>query len=293
MSLNSGGEIETTEIFPSSVRVKRLTYREADEIIADGNSPEAALLRSIDAMAKHNFKRRLASGAINIEMPETHISLVNGEILIEPVMRHRSADMVRECMLLAGEGAGIWALQRNLPIPYIEQETGDIPEEILPGMAGAFQLRRCMRPRLLSVKPGLHRGLGMTTYTQVTSPLRRYTDLLAHIQIRAFLRNAEPLSADEVSARMVAGEAAAAAVAQAERASTSHWTAVFLSGKKDSAWDAVALEKKGNRWTLAIPALALVTQVPLRNDPAPNDTIKLILKSVNIPKGEAVFIAEN
>jgi exoribonuclease-2 len=193
-------------------------------------------------------------------------------------------------MLLAGEGAGIWALQRNLPIPYIEQETGDIPEEILPGMAGAFQLRRCMRPRLLSVKPGLHHGLGMNTYTQVTSPLRRYTDLLAHIQIRAFLRNAGLLSADEIAARMIAGEASASAVAQAERASRSHWTAVFLSGKKDSTWDAVALEKKGNRWTLAVPALALETQVPLRNDPAPNDTVILILKSVNIPKGEVIFV---
>jgi exoribonuclease-2 len=278
MSLNSSGEIEATEIFPSIVKVKQLTYRETDEIIADGNGPEAALLRDIDGLAQRNFKRRLVSGAIHLEMPETHISLINGQVSIEPIVRYHSADLVRECMLLAGEGAGIWALQRNVPIPYIEQETGDIPAEILPGMAGAFQLRRCMRPRLLSVKPGLHQGLGMNTYTQVTSPLRRYTDLLAHIQIRAFLQNAGPLSADEVAARMIAGEAAAVAVAQAERASRSHWTAVFLSGKKGSSWEAVALEKKGNRLTLAIPALALETQVPLRNDPAPNDTLRLILK---------------
>jgi exoribonuclease-2 len=255
MSLNDSGEIETVEIFPSKVRVKRLTYQETDEITADRNSPEAALLRDIDALAKRNFKRRLVSGAINIEIPETHISLINGQVSIEPVMRYRSADTVRECMLLAGEGAGIWALQHNLPIPYIEQETGDIPEEVFPGMAGAFQLRRCMRPRLLSVKPGLHRGLGMNTYTQVTSPLRRYTDLLAHIQIRAFLRNVDPLSADEIAARMIAGEASAVAVTQAERASRSHWTAVYLSDKKDSAWDAVALEKKETAGRLRFPPL--------------------------------------
>jgi len=41
-----------------------------------------------------------------------------------------------------------------------------------------------------------------------------------------------------------------------------------------------------------IPALALETQVPLRQEMALNDPLKLILKSVNIPAGEAVFIAE-
>jgi len=97
--------------------------------------------------------------------------------------------MVRECMLLAGEGAGLWCLQRNLPVPYIMQETGDLPDETFEGIAGYYQLRRCMRPRSLSTRPGQHSGLGLDTYIQVTSPLRRYTDLLAHLQIRAVLRN--------------------------------------------------------------------------------------------------------
>jgi exoribonuclease-2 len=151
-----------------------------------------------------------------------------------------------------------------------------------------------MRPRTLSVKPYWHEGLGMETYVQVTSPLRRYTDLLAHIQIRALLRNAEPLSADEVSARMGAGEAAASAVVQAERATRNHWIMVYLSEKKDSGaiWDAVALEKKGNRQAVIIPALALETQVAVRKEIEPNKPVKLVLKAVNIPRGEAVFTVE-
>jgi exoribonuclease-2 len=183
-------------------------------------------------------------------------------------------------------------MQRNVPFPYIEQEIAEMPDEIFPGMAGSYQLRRCMRPRLLSLKPGRHGGLGLDTYTQVTSPLRRYTDLLAHIQIRAFLRGSEILSPDETAARLAAGEAAAVAITQAERASRNHWINVYLSDKKDSVWDAVALEKKGNRWAAMIPALALETQVSLRKEIAPNEPLKLILKSVNIPGGEAVFVAE-
>jgi hypothetical protein len=65
---------------------------------------------------------------------------------------------------------------------------------------------------------------------------------------------------------------------------------VYLSDKKDSVWDAVALEKKGNRWAVVIPSIALETQVSVQNELSPNENIKLVLKSVNIPKGEAVFV---
>jgi exoribonuclease-2 len=278
------------------VKVRRLTYTEADQLL-DGvpGDAAAAILRSLNTLAEQNMKRRIAAGAVNIDLPEIHISFFQGRPVIESVLSYRSSDLVRECMLLAGEGAGIWAAGRmlntgqGLAFPFVSQEAGDIPGEILEGFAGSYQLRRCMRPRTLSARPAPHWGLGLDVYTQVTSPLRRYTDLLAHLQIRAMLRGGEPLSAEEVSVRLGAAEAAAQATTQAERASKLHWTLVYLSDKKDSIWDAVALEKKGNRWAMVIPALALETQVPLRNDIAPNDTVKLALKSVNIPRGEAIF----
>ncbi|MCL1836110.1 MAG: ribonuclease catalytic domain-containing protein [Treponema sp.] len=289
MTMDSNGEIAETEIFPSTVNVTRLTYGAADKLMAEA---DGKALRDLYALAERNMERRAAAGAVSIDIPEIYIGLKDGQVVIEPLEQFRSADMVRECMLLAGEGAAMWAIQRNLPFPYIAQEAGDMPGEILPGIAGAYQLRRCMRPRILSVKPGRHWGLGMDAYTQVTSPLRRYTDLLAHIQIRASLRGGAPLSADEVMARIGAGEAAAAATTHAERASRSHWKMVYLSGKKDSVWDAVAMEKKGSRWAAVIPDLALETLVPLRKDPAPNDSLRLILKSASIPRLEANFTAE-
>jgi exoribonuclease-2 len=291
MTLNGSGEIGQTEIFPSTVKVTRLTYEDADRLVMAAGSTEAGKLSPLYSLAERNIRRRSIAGAINIVLPDIHIGMDQGTVTIEPIEPYRSADMVRECMLLAGEGAGIWATQHNVPIPYIEQETGEIPDDIPSGIAGSYQLRRCMRPRILSTKPGRHYGLGLDTYTQVTSPLRRYTDLLSHIQIRTFLRGGAPLPADEVMARMSAGEAAAAALAQAERASRNHWLSVYLSGKKGSAFDAIALEKKGNRWAAIIPALALETQVSVREDIAPNDHLRLILKSVNIPKGEAIFAA--
>jgi exoribonuclease-2 len=291
MTLDGQGAIAETEIFPSRVRVTRLTYAQADEGLPGGGG---AVLENLYRIADRNLKRRLAAGAVPIDLPETHIGVNGGKVAVTPIVPYRSAGMVRDCMLLAGEGAGLWAGRqmpggRRLAFPYVSQEAGDLPREVLPGMAGFYQLRRCMRPRTLSVTPGRHWGLGLDVYTQVTSPLRRYTDLLAHLQIRALLRGEEPLVEEEVLARLGAGEAAAQAAAQAERASRAHWAAVYLSDKKDSVWDAVALEKKGPRWVFMIPALALETQAPLRQEVEPNDELKLVLKSVNIPRGETGF----
>jgi exoribonuclease-2 len=132
----------------------------------------------------------------------------------------------------------------------------------------------------------------LAEYTQVTSPLRRYTDLLAHQQIRAFLRGAPPLTEEEVLFRLAAGEAAAAAAVQAERASRAHWTAVYLSDKIGSHWEGVLVEKKGPRGIIIIPALALEIQAGIKRDREPNETVALTLASVRIPEAETIFVCE-
>jgi exoribonuclease-2 len=291
LRLAASGAIDDVDIFPSLIRTTRLSYAQADALAADASSPAKtrADLAGLFQAADRNRERRVAAGAALISLPETHITVEGTRVSVERIESYRSADMVQECMLLAGEGAALWALQQRLAFPFISQETGDLPAEPLPGMAGSYQLRRRMRSRTLSVKPGLHWGLGLEQYTQVTSPLRRYTDLLAHQQIRARLLGREPLDENGVLLALAAGEAAAAAVVQAERASRSHWTAVYLLDKGDSQWEGVVLEKKGGRSVVAIPSLGLETQVA-GSTAALNDTLTLALASVKIPEAEAVFV---
>jgi exoribonuclease-2 len=291
LRLDDAGFITETEVIRSLVNVNRLTYAEADAMKGESAGLGADITR-LFAVADRNLERRLNAGAIAIEFPETHITLKDEEISITQIARYGSADMVRECMLLAGEGAAEWALRRRLPFPYVTQEVGELPEKPLSGLAGAYQLRRCMRSRSLSVKPAAHGGLGLDVYTQVTSPLRRYTDLLAHQQIRAFLRNEAPLSEDQILLYLAAGEASSNAVMQAERASRTHWTAVYLSDKKGSRWDAVALERRGSRTVFIIPMLGLETHVALKQNVEPNDLVSLTLSQVKIPELEITFVAE-
>ncbi|MDR0377515.1 MAG: RNB domain-containing ribonuclease [Spirochaetaceae bacterium] len=302
ITLGEDGSVAETEIIPSRIAVIRMTYAEADAAVwgdaeaAGPAGPYTAQLTDLFRLAERNLARRTVAGAVTLDFPEVHIAVREGEAAIQPIAPCRSADMVRECMLLAGEGAARWASRRTtrLPFPFVTQETGDIPKDPLPGLAGFCQIRRCMRPRTLSVKPGRHSGLGLEQYTQVTSPLRRYTDLLAHQQIRSALgtgayRNIPPRDDDAMLAALAAGEAAAAATVRAERASRAHWTAVYLAGRKGSEWDGIVLEKKGARAAVLIPGLGLETQAALKGDAAPNDPVRLIVTAVSIPAGEGAF----
>jgi exoribonuclease-2 len=300
MVLNGDASLAEAEILPSRVQVTRLSYEEADRMLLETGTPgrDAAVLGALFALGERNAARRLAGGAVFIDLPELHIQVRDGQVCLEPIVPRKSAEMVRECMLLAGEGAAWWVLHRArellgspLPFPFVGQEIGDLPSRPLPGYAGSWQLRKSMRPRSLSLKPGLHQGLGLDVYTQVTSPLRRYTDFLAHQQIRAVLRGLKPLGEDEVLLRMGAGEAAMAASVQAERASRIHWTLAYLEGKTGSRWEGVIVEKKGSLVRALIPALGLDTQLNLKGDAGLNDSIPLGLVSLRIPEGEAVFTA--
>jgi len=299
MKLKPDLSIGEVEIIPSLVKVTCLSYTDADALIADGTGNVLAVLT---ALAERNVERRLDTGAVVIEFPEVHIDVnpTENHIAVEPGLFHRSADMVRECMIWAGEGAARWALQRRLPFPFISQEAGELPAKRLGGFAGAWQLRRCMRARVLSAKPGVHWGLGLDEYTQVTSPLRRYTDLLCHQQIRAFLgagayRDKKPLGEDEVLLRISAAEAASSLTTKAERASRAYWTAVYLAGIKDSGgngscvWEGTILDRKGSKGTVLVPDLGLETQINLRGNEEPNDNVQLRLLSVKLPEGELYF----
>jgi len=286
LNLAGDGEIEKVEIFPSIVSVRRMSYKEADS---------AGELIDLEKLAERNLARRLKAGATVIDFPQVHIKVKDKEISISPLPEYKSNLLVRECMLLACEGAARWALERHIPFPFISQETQNPPAELETGYAGAFQLRKTMHSRVLSTKPGLHQGLGLDIYTQVTSPLRRYIDLLAHQQIRACLRGQKLISEDEMLARLGCADRATFAVTKAERASRLHWTAAYLSGKEGMEAQAIILEKRGAHASVLIPTLGLETQTTLSGPNTalnPNDQITLKLSKVRLSTCEIIFTAE-
>ncbi|KAF2274390.1 RNB-domain-containing protein [Westerdykella ornata] len=119
--------------------------------------------------------------------------------------KFNSQYIVMELMLLACATAGAWCSERNIPAMY--RGTIDSPaaavdmtflkEKILqPYYEKHGQLSRPLAALLLqsqgrSIAQSTsvpHRALGFDSYLKVTSPLRRFSDMVAHWQIEAAVR---------------------------------------------------------------------------------------------------------
>ena len=285
IELDENGAVLSCKVLKTLVKVKRYTYEEAD---IQKDSPQLAPLYAI---ARRNEQRRLKAGAVSITLPEVHISVTDGIVNISPALSWESNNVVREFMLLAGEAVAKFAFKNGIPFPFVSQEKPDLPTNILDGYAGQYQLRRCMRSRSLGVTPMQHAGLGLGMYTQVTSPLRRYSDLVAHQQLRAFIDGRPLLNKDTMLERIAAGDAAAGASVKAERKSNLHWTLVYLTQNPQWEGEAIVVELKGKQALCLIPSLAQETLLTPSRTVALNDTIKVRAGNIDIPTLSVNFIS--
>lgn len=97
--------------------------------------------------------------------------------------------LVAEMMILAGQAVGQLGAEASLPLPYRGQEAPKLPPDhvinALPdGPCKGFALRKCMTRSVVSATPVRHASLALDAYVQVTSPIRRYTDIIAHFNIK-------------------------------------------------------------------------------------------------------------
>ena len=284
LAVSPAGEVTLTEIVPSWVRVTRLTYAAAEERLAE--EPFAALLAASQAYTA----RRRANGAVEIDLPEVRVQVTEGVVAIRPLPNLRSREMVRDAMLMTGEAVARFALQNQIPIPFTVQDPPHAAEELPDGLAGEFAQRKLMQRSQQSSLPGAHAGLGLPIYVQCTSPLRRYLDLVAHQQLRAFLRGAGVLDEQELMARVGAADAVSGSVRAAERLSIAHWTMVYFVQNPEWAGEGVVVEQRGRRSVVLIPELAWDADVyGDHNKMVLNQKVSLQLTDLNLPMRSARF----
>ena len=283
--LEDNCSIKECKVFKTKVNVACITYEDADQ---KKDSPE---LKPLFEIARKNIIRRNSQGAVNINLPEVHITVDpdTKKVSICKITEYESADVVREMMLLAGEGAAHVAFENNIAFPYVSQEAPDIPQTLPPGLAGEFKTVKSMHRRSVGVTPAAHAGIGIGMYSQVTSPLRRYSDLIAHQQLRAFLDGRELIDKNTMLERISAGDEAAIACKKVERKSNMHWTLVYLLQNPDWTGEAVFVEQKGNLCVFMIPSLAQQTTLVPSKPLNLNDTITVKASNIDISSQNVVF----
>jgi exoribonuclease-2 len=286
MDLNAAGEIVGVEVIPSWVRVTRLTYDEVEARLDE--EPFQRLYHLTQASAA----RRYARGALTIELPEVKVLVQDGQVTLRPLPPLRSRALVQEAMLMAGAAAARYALERGIPFLFATQDPPEAGEHSA-GLAGMYALRRTLKRSQQTNVPGPHAGLGLEVYTRVTSPLRRYLDLVGHQQLRAYLQGATLLGEQEVLERVGAAEAVTGTVRQAELLTEKHWTLVYLLQYPDWRGEGILVEKRDRRGIVLIPALGLETRIHLDQEVPLNSTVTLSVSGINLAELEVYFQLED
>ncbi|AFY59793.1 ribonuclease catalytic domain-containing protein [Synechococcus sp. PCC 6312] len=257
--LQPDGSIADYQICPSLIKpTYRLTYEDVDMMLelAVQNEPE---LLGIGAWMQKRLAWRQQQGAIQINMPEPEIKVVDDEVDIHPLADSVARQLVAEMMILTGEVAARFGEAQNIPLPFRSQTQPELPPEeelqqLPPGPVRQCAIRRCMPKSEMSPTPNRHASLGLNAYCQVTSPIRRYSDLIAHMQIKAHLRGDNvPFAAPDLGELLLGVVAAVQETILVERQTTRYWCLEFLRRHSDQVWQALML-----RWLREDDLLALV-----------------------------------
>ena len=245
--LDETGAVEDYCIHPSLMKpTYRLTYEDVDEMLELGVEAEPEIA-AIANWAKKRKTWRYNQGAISINMPEAMIKVKGDDVTIDILDDSSSRQLVAEMMILAGEVAARYGQTHNIPLPFRGQPQPELPPEeellLLPaGFVRACAMRRCMPKSEMSITPVRHAGLGLDTYTQATSPIRRYSDLLTHFQLKAHLRGEDlPFSAEQLKEVMMTVTTTTQEVTMVERQTNRYYALEYLRRHPEQIWQITVL----------------------------------------------------
>ena len=221
---------------------------------------------------------------------------------IEPTEKLLSQKLVEECMVAANQCAARFLIKHKASGPFVSHPgfRADRREEItkfltmhapelaqldplnvtgyrdimrgLTASASELPLRtmtnRLLTRAVLTNEPAPHMGMALEHYTNCTSPLRKYTDFLVHLQIKAALNGAEaqivkPQILSDLMQRLTISRSA---TQEAERWLASNYLTSICKGN-DRAFNATITHVTSSGFSARLNENGLTGFVDLRKDP--------------------------
>jgi len=190
-------EIQRSFVKQENLKIaERLSYNQVDAILADEKNNDSLaemLLRLFDA-ASHFESRRIMTGALQFNRREKFARVDSeGKVYLERSDEETPArKLVSELMVTANVVAATFARDNQIPLVFRSQDKPDVDilrggEDIVEGPAREYFRRGLMKRSVTSTTPLPHYGLAAPAYVQITSPIRRYLDLVNQRQLSCHL----------------------------------------------------------------------------------------------------------
>ena len=298
---------------PSAIKsCRRFTYEEVDVFLADPETRSVemtpvvrTLLGRMRDLARILRRRRMARGALQLEMPEVKIDLdrdgrVTGAHVVENTESHQ---IIEEFMLSANEAvagalaaAGAGFLRRIHPSPDMRKlrQLTEFVTELgfeVDSLESRFELQRLLdmargKPEEHAVHYAVlrsltraaygpqedgHFALASDCYCHFTSPIRRYPDLTIHRALEALAKGKRPPADGLLQLGQDCSDLERRAEA-AERELVKLKLLLFLSSRIGEEMDAVVTGVEA--FGLFVQGLALPAEGLVPLDTLPDDTYR-------------------
>ena len=278
---------------PSRVRLcTAVTYNDVDDLLTMA-PPEEKHLLELHRITRQLNQARRAAGALCLEQPEARFRpTAGGPIALDVLEPTPARQLVAECMVLAGQIAGRYGQRHGLPLPYRGQTASPLPSSreltaLSPGAVRNGALKSCLQRSSTGTRPQPHFALGAPVYVQVTSPIRRFTDFLAHLQLRAHHRQEPVLAEPDLQHWLDQALASAQEAGQRVKQDRTYWLQSWLQQER-GPWTGCFVrwlresEGLGLVWC-EDTALELACHCPPRS--RPDDPLTISLLEVNPERG--------
>lgn len=268
--VNASGELKSWDPFLANVKLAaNLRYTNTQNLIsagsAEADNPVASFVDQIllgHEIAQKREQFRIDQGAIVMLRQEPEISLEETEtgtiVHLTPEKPIRDAQrLVSEMMILASACFADWAFERNIPLLHRTQNVA-LPKEYAGVWEHPADLARIIRsliPSSLELDPHPHSALGLSRYAQVTSPLRRYTDLVNEAQIVTWLKTGSPrFDANVMTSILDTLSPALDAAGMAQRFRPRYWKLLYLRQLGEKVWhNGIITEENDNFVNVSLP----------------------------------------
>jgi exoribonuclease-2 len=275
-------QISDIEVVQSVIKVEKLSYDNADQVLGQHSE-----LSQINTLTIEYKAFRNANGALRLDLPNVDVRLVDEQVLLKKQEVSESREMIAEMMVIAGRAVAQFALENNIAMPFVTQGEGSFSDEVLQQkthltLSQMFKAARCFKRSKISPKSAPHAGLGLDSYLRVTSPIRRYLDLVVQQQLLSFINNKPTLDEAAIKSRIAQTNTVISKINKATRLSIDHYKCLFL--KQNKGWKGIGtvVEIHGNKVTVLISELGMMTQLKLSKKPTLDDEVQLRVSSIDV-----------
>lgn len=244
-----------------------LTYVDCEAVIngEGATTPAAAYKDQIQIameLADILIALRVKRGAVIIDRNDPKVSLTGEGAdtrvdISDAEDVARSMLLVSEMMILANSAVSLWAREHDVSLLHRTQDVA-VPKEYAGIWSEPHDIARVVKSlssALLEPSPKPHRGIGVDGYSPITSPLRRYPDLINVAQVLRFIHDGTPQwTKDELIAMLPVLAARLDAVGQIQRFRPRYWKLLYFKQQGDKVWwEAVVTEDNDMFVTVSLP----------------------------------------